>query len=85
MEEEVAHGAFLEHAAVHGNMYGTSIRAVAAVCAAGKVPVLDIDVQGAAKVGAAIPARPPSSFRRVRGVGGQTTLMLHLYSSRFKK
>jgi guanylate kinase len=51
MEAEIAKGAFLEHAAVHGNMYGTSLRAVAAVCASGKIPVLDIDVQGALKVG----------------------------------
>lgn len=50
MEEAIARGEFLEHAAVHGNFYGTSLKAVAAVCAAGKVPVLDIDVQGAAKV-----------------------------------
>lgn len=50
MEAGVAAGAFLEHAGVHGNMYGTSLKAVVAVCAAGKIPVLDIDVQGAAKV-----------------------------------
>jgi guanylate kinase len=50
MAAEVAQGAFLEHAAVHGNMYGTSLRAVAAVCAGGKIPVLDIDVQGALQV-----------------------------------
>lgn len=32
-------------------MYGTSLRAVAAVSASGKVPILDIDIQGAEKVG----------------------------------
>ena len=50
MEAEVERGAFLEHADVHGNMYGTSLAAVARVCEQGKVPILDIDVQGAAKV-----------------------------------
>lgn len=50
MEAEIARGGFLEHAAVHGNLYGTSLRAVAAVCAGGRIPVLDIDVQGALQV-----------------------------------
>lgn len=36
---------------VFRNMYGTSLRAVAAVSASGKVPILDIDIQGAEKVG----------------------------------
>lgn len=43
-------GAFLEHAAVHGNRYGTTRAAVEAVTAAGKCCVLDIDVQGARAV-----------------------------------
>jgi hypothetical protein len=39
-------------AQVHGNMYGTSLKAVADVNAhGGKVAVLDIDVQGAEQVG----------------------------------
>jgi len=50
MQELIARGMFLEHAAVHGNMYGTSLPAVAAVSATGKVAVLDIDVQGAEQV-----------------------------------
>ncbi|KAL6755093.1 P-loop containing nucleoside triphosphate hydrolase protein, partial [Haematococcus lacustris] len=50
MQSEIARGAFLEHASVHGNTYGTSLAAVAAVCSLGKLPLLDIDVQGARKV-----------------------------------
>jgi guanylate kinase len=41
-------GNFLEHAEVHGNLYGTSRSAVQKQLEAGKDVVLDIDVQGAA-------------------------------------
>ena len=37
MEREIRDGKFLEHASVHGNLYGTSIRAVEAVMDEGKV------------------------------------------------
>jgi len=40
----------LEHAHVHGNMYGTSKQAVKSVIAAGKSCILDIDVQGAESI-----------------------------------
>ncbi len=50
MEAQVAQGLFLEHADVHGNMYGTSLGAVADVGRQGKMCVLDIDVQGAQQV-----------------------------------
>lgn len=53
MRAGVAAGRFLEHATVHGNMYGTSFEAVRAVQRAGKVCVLDIDVQGVVSVKAA--------------------------------
>ncbi|OSX81335.1 hypothetical protein BU14_0022s0055 [Porphyra umbilicalis] len=46
-------GAFLEHARVHDHRYGTAVAAVAAVAAAGKVCILDVDVQGVAAVRAA--------------------------------
>lgn len=49
-EKGIADGKFLEHATVHGNLYGTSIRAVQNVAASGKCCVLDIDVQGARQV-----------------------------------
>jgi guanylate kinase len=53
MEAEVAAGKFLESASVHGNMYGTSFEAVERVSAAGRVCILDIDVQGVASCRAA--------------------------------
>lgn len=42
----VASCRFLEHAAVHGNVYGTSWKAVDHVRKQGKMCVLDIDVKG---------------------------------------
>eukprot|EP00879_Flechtneria_rotunda_P031793 GHRR01034764.1.p1 GENE.GHRR01034764.1~~GHRR01034764.1.p1 ORF type:complete len:116 (-),score=39.51 GHRR01034764.1:193-540(-) len=50
MQAQVSAGMFLEHADVHGNMYGTSLAAVARVSQEGKHCVLDIDVQGAQQV-----------------------------------
>ena len=42
----IERGEFIEYAEVHGNIYGTSRAAVASVLKAGKLCVLDIDVQG---------------------------------------
>ncbi|KAF9679662.1 hypothetical protein SADUNF_Sadunf06G0037900 [Salix dunnii] len=50
MEKELKDGKFLEHALVHGNLYGTSIEAVEVVTDTGKRCILDIDVQGARSV-----------------------------------
>jgi guanylate kinase len=49
-ERRIAAGAFLEHAEVHGNRYGTPREAVEASLREGRCPLLDIDVQGAAQV-----------------------------------
>lgn len=49
-EEEIRTGGFLEHAEVHGNMYGTSIRQIENITETGKDVILEIDVQGAAAV-----------------------------------
>jgi len=46
-EEGIAAGRFLEHAVVHGNLYGTPRDGVEAVLAKGLVCILNIDVQGA--------------------------------------
>ncbi|EFJ39023.1 hypothetical protein VOLCADRAFT_48884, partial [Volvox carteri f. nagariensis] len=83
MQREVESGMFLEYADVHGNMYGTSLGAVAAVGQSGRIAVLDIDVQGATKIKsscAASKARyvfvdPPSLEvleARLRGRGTET-------------
>ena len=43
-------GYFLETAEVHGNLYGTPVEAVDSQVRAGRVVVLDVDVQGGASV-----------------------------------
>ncbi|XP_017879555.1 guanylate kinase isoform X1 [Ceratina calcarata] len=50
MQKQIEQGKFLEHAVFSGNMYGTSKRAVEDVKRAGKVCVLDIDVEGVKQI-----------------------------------
>ncbi len=45
-EEDIKAGNFLEHALVHGNYYGTSLKPVRAALKEGKLVIFDIDVQG---------------------------------------
>lgn len=59
-EGRLAMGDFLEHAEVHGNLYGTLKSEVAAPLADGRDVVMDIDVQGAAQVRAC----PDADIRR---------------------
>jgi guanylate kinase len=49
-EELIRENAFIEHASVHGNYYGTLKGPIEEVLAEGNSMILDIDVQGAAKV-----------------------------------
>ena len=49
-QNEIANGALLEHAEVHGNFYGTLLSEVIAFLEQGKDVVMDIDVQGAEQV-----------------------------------
>ncbi|KAK3258952.1 guanylate kinase [Cymbomonas tetramitiformis] len=83
MEGEIKEGKFIEFADVHGNFYGTSKAAVDKVADAGKICILDIDVQGVRSVKAAemIPTpmfifiKPPSMDlleQRLRGRGTET-------------
>ncbi|EER12823.1 Guanylate kinase, putative [Perkinsus marinus ATCC 50983] len=46
MEAAMADGEFIEHAEVHGNLYGTSKASVREVLSHGEICILDIDVQG---------------------------------------
>ena len=48
MQEALIHqpGSFLEHAEVHGNLYGTSRDAVDSIHKQGKACILDVDVNG---------------------------------------
>ncbi|MBQ6457515.1 MAG: guanylate kinase [Kiritimatiellae bacterium] len=57
-ETLLGEGAFLEHALVHGNYYGTLRAPIEEVLAEGNSMVLDIDVQGAAKVREYVRALP---------------------------
>ena len=82
MEAEIAAGEFLESANVHGQLYGTSRAAVAAVTARNLVCILDIDVQGVAscrRLGMAVDKyifiAPPNTAeleRRLRARGTET-------------
>lgn len=55
----LADGEFLEHAEVHGHLYGTLRSEVEARLRAGRSVLMDIDVQGAAQIRAALPCLPP--------------------------
>ncbi|MBR2839151.1 MAG: guanylate kinase [Kiritimatiellae bacterium] len=57
-EELVAEGAFIEYAKVHDNYYGTLKAPIVEVLAEGNSMILDIDVQGAAKVREYVRALP---------------------------
>jgi guanylate kinase len=46
-------GAFVEHAEVHGNLYGTSRRAIEEPLANGQHVLFDVDIQGAGELHAA--------------------------------
>ncbi|CAJ1457704.1 unnamed protein product, partial [Effrenium voratum] len=46
MERMIGDGEFLEHAEVHGNLYGTSFQAIQEVCSRGRHCLLDVDVEG---------------------------------------
>ena len=79
--ELVAQDAFLEHAQVHGNRYGTLVSEVRARLDRGMSCVLDIDVQGALHVMERMPecvsvfVMPPSLEelrRRLEGRGTET-------------
>jgi len=54
-EEMIAAGAFLEHATVFDNLYGTSRDVVTTALNAGQDLVLEIDWQGAAQIRASLP------------------------------
>ena len=59
-EELIAEDAFLEHARVHGNYYGTLREPIESALREGCSVILDIDVQGAAKVREFVRALPDS-------------------------
>lgn len=61
-EQRVARGEFLEHAVVHGNLYGTSITESQKVAESGKDLIVEIDVQGALQIMDRLPDEVVSVF-----------------------
>lgn len=53
-ESKIMAGDFLEHAEVYGNYYGTEVSFVTRAIAAGNSVLLDVDIQGAEKIRAAL-------------------------------
>lgn len=87
MVKRVDNEEFLETAEFSGNMYGTSIAAVELVQAAGKVCVLDIEIEGVKQIKKShlnafyVFVEPPSIEeleRRLRGRGTETEESLRL-------
>lgn len=61
-ERRAAAGEFVEHARVHGALYGTLRTTVEEILRAGEDVIMDIDVQGAAQIRASIAALQPDSL-----------------------
>ena len=92
-ERLIADGAFIEHAEVFGNLYGTSRTAVEPLLAAGRDVLLEIDWQGAQQVRKTYPAcvsvfiLPPSREElerrlRTRAADSAITIARRLAESR---
>lgn len=88
----VERGDFLEHAEVHGNLYGTSRAAVETKLDAGCDVFLDIDVQGARQVRAVLPdavsvfVLPPShdvllERLKARGQDSEAVISLRMHNA----
>ena len=91
-EKMARHGDFLEHNEVHGNFYGTAKSEVLPRLAGGDDVVLDIDVQGARDIRAALPEAVsifivPSSAAelerrlRQRGLDGEDAIRKRLINA----
>jgi guanylate kinase len=91
-EKMARHGDFLEHNEVHGNFYGTAKSEVLPRLAAGEDVILDIDVQGARDIRAAlpesisifiVPSSPAELERRLktRGLDGEDAIRKRLINA----
>jgi guanylate kinase len=91
-EKMARHGDFLEHNEVHGNFYGTAKFEVLPRLAAGEDVILDIDVQGARDIRAAlpeaisifiVPSSPAELERRLktRGLDGEDAIRKRLINA----
>jgi guanylate kinase len=92
-EQEIADDVFLEHAEVHGNLYGTSRNTVDTLLSEGRDVLLEIDWQGARQIRKSKPdcvsvfILPPSRAeleRRLRGRGSDSAEVIarRLHNSR---
>lgn len=92
-QRQVAAGTFLEHAEVHGNLYGTSRATVQSLLDEGRDVLLEIDWQGAAQIRRAKPdcvsifILPPSRAElerrlRARGSDAPQVIERRLHNSR---
>ena len=87
----IAAGELLEHAEYVGNYYGTSMRVIEEKLAAGVDVLLDIEVQGAAKVRAKCPEAvlifiiPPSFEELSRRLRGRNTDSEEVIAGRLTK
>ena len=90
-ERMIAAGELLEHAEYVGNYYGTSMRVIEEKLAAGVDVLLDIEVQGAAKVRARCPEAalifiiPPSFEELERRHRGRNTDSEEVITGRLQK
>ena len=92
-EQEIADGIFLEHAEVHGNLYGTSRNTVNTLLGEGCDVLLEIDWQGARQIRKSkpdcvsvfiLPPSRPELERRLRGRGSDSPEVIarRLHNSR---
>ena len=90
-ERMIAAGELLEHAEYVGNYYGTSLKVIQEKVAAGTDVLLDIEVQGAAKVRAKCPEAvlifiiPPSFEELSRRLRGRNTDSEETIAGRLRK
>ena len=91
-QDRVGKGEFAEWAEVHGQLYGTPLSSLSQAGAGGRHIILDIDVQGAARIREAVPEAlllfilPPSvdvliSRLRGRGTEGEEAIRHRLTTS----
>ncbi|WMY92676.1 guanylate kinase [Snodgrassella communis] len=92
-EEMIADNAFIEHANVYGNYYGTSLKAVESLTQQGYNVILEIDVQGAEQIRRLLPDAtsifilPPSMTKLTerlqnRGTDSEDVIAYRLEKSR---
>ena len=87
----IAEGAFIEHAEVYGNMYGTLRRPMEEALASGLVYLLEIDVQGALQLktlgepGIYVFIAPPSFDELRRRLEARKTELPEVLERRLKK